>query len=309
MSRPDPRPYPLQEWTAKLVHRFGPSVATWVAAVPDLVDQIAARWALGMGEPINDGASSITLHCLRADGRPAVLKLSPDRPFLTEQTAVLRWTASSGRVPDVLAADSADGAVLLAEIRPGTCVDELPEPPTPAAFGALLADLHGVPLPPPDLLGRDLRQRVEEFLRRALRRLDEPVLAAQLHKSDFERALGELDHLLATASTTVLLHGDLHPGNVLDGGPERGLVAIDPKSCLGDPCFDAVDHVVAGAGLGADGSGDGIGFRLTALAAERDLDADRLHAWCRLVAAVTAIPLLRQGGRQRAVDELLALAR
>lgn len=39
-----------------------------------------------------------------------------------------------------------------------------------------------------------------------------------------------------------LLHGDLHPGNVLDGGT-RGLVAIDPRSCVGDPAFDVVDWV------------------------------------------------------------------
>jgi hypothetical protein len=46
--------------------------------------------------------------------------------------------------------------------------------------------------------------------------------------------------LLDTQTTTVLLHGDLHLGNALDGGPSRGLIAIDPKACVGDPCFDAV---------------------------------------------------------------------
>ncbi|OUC96640.1 hypothetical protein CA984_14275 [Streptosporangium minutum] len=40
-----------------------------------------------------------------------------------------------------------------------------------------------------------------------------------------------------------LVHGDLHPGNVLDGGP-RGLVVIDPRPCVGDPAFDAVDWVL-----------------------------------------------------------------
>jgi hypothetical protein len=44
------------------------------------------------------------------------------------------------------------------------------------------------------------------------------------------------------------LHGDLQLGDVLDGGPSRGLVAVGPKACIGDPCFDAVDYVVAGAG-------------------------------------------------------------
>jgi streptomycin 6-kinase len=70
----------------------------------------------------------------------------------------------------------------------------------------------------------------------------------------------------------VLLHGDLHLGNVLDGGPSRGLVAIDPKACLGDPCFDAVDYVV-------------------------------------VIASMVAVAHLTYDGPEPAIDELLALAR
>ncbi|MGZ8761136.1 MAG: aminoglycoside phosphotransferase family protein [Aeromicrobium sp.] len=45
--------------------------------------------------------------------------------------------------------------------------------------------------------------------------------------------------LAQRASPSVLLHGDLTPSNILDGGAERGLVAIDPAPCLGDAAFDA----------------------------------------------------------------------
>lgn len=100
----------------------------------------------------------------------------------------------------------------------------------------------------------------------------------------------------------MLLHGDLHLGNVLDGGP-RGLVAIDPKACVGDPCFDAVDYVVAGAGH------EGVEARCRHVAAACDLDGDRLHAWSRVIAPMFAIAHLTHGGPERAIDELLALAR
>jgi streptomycin 6-kinase len=43
--------------------------------------------------------------------------------------------------------------------------------------------------------------------------------------------------LLADARDPVVLHGDLHHGNVLDFG-ERGWLAIDPKGLLGDAEFD-----------------------------------------------------------------------
>jgi streptomycin 6-kinase len=135
-------------------------------------------------------------------------------------------------------------------------------------------------------------------------RLAEPAIGAHVHQSDFDRALRELDLLLATPSDTVLLHGDLHFGNVLDGG-ERGLMAIDPKACLGDPCFDAVDYVTGGAGRPAP---DGLEYRLTTLAAEADLDPARLLAWCRVVIPVNALPLLARGDVP-AAQELLAISR
>jgi hypothetical protein len=54
---------------------------------------------------------------------------------------------------------------------------------------------------------------------------------------------------------------------------------------------------------------DGIEYRLHALSTEAHLDAERLYARCRVVAAATAIHALRHGGQERVVDELLALAR
>lgn len=59
----------------------------------------------------------------------------------------------------------------------------------------------------------------------------------------YERGRASALQLAADATATVLLHGDLTPANVLDGGSARGLVAIDPAPCLGDPAFDAVDLV------------------------------------------------------------------
>lgn len=109
--------------------------------------------------------------------------------------------------------------------------------------------------------------------------------------------------LLATARSRVLLHGDLHLGNVLDGGPARGLVAIDPRACAGDRCFDGVDYALDGAGL------DGVGSRCAALAPAAGLDPDRLYAWCCAVAPIIAISRIGHPGKEQAVAELLTLAR
>jgi streptomycin 6-kinase len=90
---------------------------------------------------------------------------------------------------------------------------------------------------------------------------------------------------------------------VLDGGPARGLVAIDPRACVGDPCFDAVDYALDGAGR------DGVGHRCAALAPAVGLDPGRLYAGCCAIAPIIAISRIGSAGQQQAVDELLTLAR
>jgi streptomycin 6-kinase len=202
-----------------------------------------------------------------------VLKLSPDPPFLARQAEALRLFAPGGQVPAVLAADTGAGAVLLESIEPGTGADELPDPPTAQEWANLIGALHCAG--PPPGYPRDLRGRCDEFFARIGGRLAEPQIGEYVRPADLDRGARRYGALLATQPTRVLLHGDLHLGNVLDGGITRGLVAIDPRACVGDPCFDAVDYLLDGAGR------DGVGARCDALAAASGLDPDRLHAWCR----------------------------
>jgi streptomycin 6-kinase len=46
--------------------------------------------------------------------------------------------------------------------------------------------------------------------------------------------------LLETQRDVVALHGDLHHGNVLDGGP-RGWLAIDPKGVIGERTYETAN--------------------------------------------------------------------
>ncbi|MCO6748516.1 aminoglycoside phosphotransferase family protein [Streptomyces sp. IpFD-1.1] len=290
----------MESLTARLLGRFGPQVAQWCAAVPELLARLASRWGLVLGGPLPDGASSVTLRCRWPDGTPAVLKIGPERELLAEQAVMLGWFAPSGRVPAVLALDAAAGAMVLEEVVPGTPVAEL-SGPDPARWAELMAALHGAA--PAATTPRLLRGRMEEAFARVGRRLAEPAVGARMDAAAWDLALRRCERLLDTETRTVLLHGDLHPGNVLDGGAGRGLVAIDPKACAGDPCFDAVDFVVAGAGR------EGVEARCAGVAAAYGLDPDRLHAWSRVDAAFAAVARLGAGDEGPAVEELLALTR
>ncbi|MFJ6612860.1 aminoglycoside phosphotransferase family protein [Streptomyces sp. NPDC091289] len=291
----------MESVTARLVPRFGPRVADWCADAPDLIARLASRWGLSLDGPLPDGASSVTLRCRWPDGTPAVLKVSPERDLMAEQARMLGWFAASGRVPSVLAADEEAGAMVLEEVVPGTLAEDMPAASLPGQWADLLAALHGVASPPQPT--RVLRGRCEESFARVGRRLSEPAISARMDVAAWDRAIQRCERLLDTETTTVLLHGDLHLGNVLDGGADRGLMAIDPKACAGDPCFDAVDYVVAGAGL------EGVEARCERVATACGLDGERLHAWSRVIAPFAAVAHLGDGGEGPVIDELLALSR
>jgi streptomycin 6-kinase len=92
-----------------------------------------------------------------------------------------------------------------------------------------------------------------------------------------ERGLAAALELAAQSDATTLLHGDLHTGNVLRRG-RGGLVAIDPRPCVGDPAFDLVDWVLRGDVAPPQ--------RAQQLAAATGLDAQRLLAWARATAVL-----------------------
>ncbi|KOV86786.1 aminoglycoside phosphotransferase [Nocardia sp. NRRL S-836] len=263
--------------------------------------RLATRWGLSLGAPFEGGSAATVMRCRWPDGTPAVLKVGRDRDLIAAQAAALALFAPSGRVPAVLAFDADAGAVVLEEVLPGTAAEDLPAYALPALWADLLAALHGVGVP--EQPTGTLRARCEEAFARVGRRLGDPAVAARIGPIDWARAMQRCARLLDTTGAPVLLHGDLHPGNALDAGPARGLVAVDPKACVGDPCFDAVDLVLTGAGQ------EGVTARCAAVAAACDLDGDRLFAWARVIAPFFVVARIGAGAAEPVVDELVDLVR
>jgi streptomycin 6-kinase len=255
----------LEAITARLSPRFGKGAHRWVPKLPDRVAALAAEWGLTVGPEFKSGNSSVVLRC-HHEGGEAILKLSPDSFAVREETEMLRQFAPSGRVPAVLAADR--GAVLLEAVRPGALVEKLLAPPTPAEYAAFLTDLHSAGDP-------------ESAPRTLIDWLDVLFRSATTRGADLTESRKLRDELLARPTEEVLLHGDLHLGNVLTSDA-KGLVAIDPMACVGDASFDAVDYVLEGLDR------EEMVRRRDALAAAADIDVDRLDAWCRVTAPIGA---------------------
>ncbi|WIX84099.1 aminoglycoside phosphotransferase family protein [Amycolatopsis carbonis] len=276
---------------ARLVDRFGAGVGPWCDALPELVARLAQRWNLTVREE-RPGNTGRTLLCDSPDG-PRVLKLCPDPGIAQAEATALQAWAGLPRVVQLLDTDLGAGAILLEGLVPGTTLTGADVPWDQVRD--LLGRLHGVAAdgPFPTQL-----ERVHTMFDLAERRLRGSTAEAHL-PVDVLHAGRTCAETLATTGPVALVHGDLHPGNVLDAGPARGIVAIDPRPCVGDPAFDGVDWAfvpLADGGTLADG--------LAELP-----DPGRTRAWCVALAPLIAMGPLRRAGPTSFTDSVLTLLR
>jgi streptomycin 6-kinase len=277
----------------RLTVRFGHDVDPWLDHVPTVLATLGERWGLEFGTVIPQGSMSIVARCVTADGRAAVLKLAPDRERLAlEAAALASWVTP--HVPTVYAVDDAAGALLMEAIAPGKTLLDTPGYPSTDNVAELIRSLQRADAPstasgvfPP------LTQLVARLFDSWARpRQLHPELVALVPDDLFERGRRLAARLAAQPSRTVLLHGDLTPVNVLEGGEQRGLVAIDPGPCVGDPAYDAIDLLVWRAADVATIEG-----RAAMLATGIGVDEARLLDWCAAFAGMFALDLAGPGQR------------
>jgi streptomycin 6-kinase len=295
--------YALDHGTRRrLTARFGAPVEPWLDEMPSVLAELAQRWSLELGATIPLGSMSVVLRCRTVKGGGAVLKVSFDRNRLAREAAALRrWPTP--HVPSVLAADEGVGALLLEAIEPGTPLAESDAYPEPQRVAELLTALYESGRP--DSAYPPLAARVAYLFDSGTKPYERrPELVEVVPPELYERGRLLAMRLAQEVSPTRLLHGDLNPGNVLDGG-RRGLVAIDPAPCLGDDlAFEAVDIVYWQATRVDD-----VGARCEELAPLIGASAARLRDWCISFAAMGALEAAEGGiGPPERIDALIELA-
>lgn len=196
-----------------------------MAAFSDL-DLWMSRWGLTPdGDPFETRFHS-RLAPVRQDGAAAMLKIAGHEEE-RRGGALMAWWAGDraarvlAREGDALLMERLDGSGdLTAMVRSGR------DDEATAILCDVAAGLHAPrrAQPPTELVPL-------ERWHRAL------WPAAEAHGGTFARAAEAARRLLAEPREVVVLHGDFHHGNVLDGGP-RGWLAIDPKGLVGERGFE-----------------------------------------------------------------------
>ncbi|MBU7600588.1 aminoglycoside phosphotransferase family protein [Streptomyces sp. P38-E01] len=233
--------------TPAVVRNLGgdPDGAAWLRRLPRLVEEFTARWDLRAGPPYPGGSCSWAAPVRRADGTPAVLKLSwPHPEAACEAAALRRWAAEENPAAvRPYAWDEERYALLLERCEPGTNLLSSEPSTTPVErltagldllreLWTALRELPGPDAAPPELaeVCAGWADSVEERFARM-----GGVLGAD--PGPVRRGAALLRELPRRAPDRVLLHGDFNPGIVL-AARRRSLLAIDPKPMVGDPAYD-----------------------------------------------------------------------
>jgi streptomycin 6-kinase len=238
----------------------------WLARLPDTIRGLERRWSLALGTPFDNTSYSWTAPATLADGTAAVLKLGmPHLEGEREIDALRLWGGES--IVRLLDADRELGAMLLERCEPGAALWIRPRDEQDAVLAAVMKRLWRTPADPHPF--RRLSEMVAVWRKR--------TLAHSEHWPDaglVREGLRLLAELADSATREVLLHTDLHAGNVLQAQREPWL-AIDPRPFVGDPAYDATQHLLNnGSRLRADPD-----RTIRQFAEVAELDPDRVLLW------------------------------
>jgi streptomycin 6-kinase len=213
-----------------------PERAEWLARLPAILRELQLRWSITMGNAIDnkDVSCAWVAPAELADGRSVVLKLGMPHMEGEHEIQGLRFWNGNPTVR-LIDADETLGAMLLESCEPGTALRTQPEPEQDIVIAGLLRRLWRAPSRPHPF--RHLSDLMAYWT------LETTADIGQWPDAGLVRAgLSLFSELPQTTQTEMLLATDLHAGNVLRAQREPWLV-IDPKPFLGDPAYDATQHL------------------------------------------------------------------
>jgi streptomycin 6-kinase len=275
------------EMRRRLMVAWGDEVRGWLEAAPLIAARCASEWSLEPDATIVSGFDSWVLTCSDDRGQRRILKLIPDgRTARAQAETLLTWERlGASRYVGLVAFDEKDNAILLERVEPGGDGTTLADARCAThEAAAILADLHR-----PAPRGLDLPSLNEKVAG------DLIFIRERLEPSAVTTAERLVSDLIASASPNLfILHADFSLRNMLDAGPRRGFVAIDPWGAVGERSFDV-------ATWAAEQPPAPIAQRASALSDSLGLEEGRVLVWTRVLALLGA-------AQAEAFDQKLASA-
>ena len=236
----------------------------WLARLPAVVHELEERWDLELGRPFEDATCAWVAPAMRRDGSPAILKLALPHMEGRDEIRGLRLLDGDPTV-FLLESDERRDAMLLERCEPGTPLRQEDEVTQDDVIAGLLRRFWRGAGPGFRPLSEMTEHWIQEAETAAHRWPDPGLMKTGLHL---------LRELSKPVEGDVLLATDLHAGNVLSARREPWL-AIDPKPFVGDPAYDATQHLLNGLDrLRADPGG-----MVRRFADLLEVDPERVRLW------------------------------
>lgn len=210
--------------------------SAWLDQLPNVLQRLERQWSLTFDAPLDgeEASCSFVAAVICADGTPAVLKVGMPHMEGRDEIEGLRFWNGDPTV-QLIEADADLGAMLLERCEPGTVLRTLPESEQDIVISGLLRRLWR--LPSARHTFRPLSALTEYWSGETLAHIKQWP-----DKGLVREGLRLFMELPGTEPTAVVLATDLHAGNVLRAEREPWLV-IDPKPFVGDPAYDATQHL------------------------------------------------------------------
>jgi len=245
-----------------------------------MFDEYLVRWNLiPDGDPIITHSSRLLPVLYK--GIPAMLKVAIEAEERWGSLLMVWWNGE-GAAPilahegDALLMERAVGTASLSEMAHSGHDDEASR-----IICAVAAKLHAVKGKPlPELL--PLTGWFKEL-----------ELAAARNGGILSQALAVTKELLADPQDVVVLHGDIHHGNILDFGA-HGWLAIDPKRLIGERAFDFA-NIFCNPDMEVAIQPGRLARQVNIVAAAANLERKRLLKWILAYASLSAAWTLKEG--------------
>lgn len=221
---------PLDDFKASTRARIGPDAEPWVRRVPRFLRELKARWSLQLGEVFTGSSNGYVVTADRAGSEPVVVKLGYPDGWFADQTRAIGEAGGDGMVR--LLDDDPGGAQLLERAMPGASLLDIRDEPEANEIAAGVMRRLWRPAPAGFVTVAEEATRWAESM--PLRHVEQ---MAPFERPLLDLAVETLRDLVATQREPVLLHGDLHDGNILAADREAWL-AIGPKPLVGEREFD-----------------------------------------------------------------------
>jgi len=241
----------------------------WCEDLPDQIAHFLGRWRCEIEVPLQGASTAYVARVRREDGTPAVLKITYPE-IHGELDALLAY----GNTCAVEVFEGERSALLLEWCKPGTALRDCATSDEALTVTLeLMSNLWETgPFPGVETLAEQCRRYVDIGQKTLF---EQPELA----RPEIERGLAILDELRLVHEPEVLLHGDLHPGNILRSSRRQWLV-IDPKPLLGSPAYETIPLILETPPTQTERLSQAeINTRINAVASRLGLSPMRIAQW------------------------------